>query len=73
MDIVVREGDYGNSAFLVVSGNLRVVIAPALPRNLIGRQLSERKNIFQALAQLWTNRPVPEVRDTSRYGKSGCE
>ncbi|MDP7344328.1 MAG: hypothetical protein QF767_13405, partial [Alphaproteobacteria bacterium] len=22
-DIVVREGDYGNSAFLVVSGNLR--------------------------------------------------
>ncbi len=67
-DIVVRESDYGNSAFLVVSGNLRVVITPALPRNLIGRQLSERKNFFQALAQLWTNRTVPEVRDTSRYG-----
>jgi len=67
-DIIVREGDYGNSAFLVVNGNLRVVISPALPRNLIGRQHSERKNLFQALGQLWTNRTVPEVRDTSRYG-----
>jgi len=67
-DIVVREGDYGNSAFLAVSGNLRVVIAPALPRNLIGRQLSKPKNFVQALGQLWTNRTVPEVRDTSRYG-----
>ena len=55
-DIVVREGDYGNSAFLVVNGNLRVVISPALPRNLIGRQHSKRKNFIQALGQLWTNR-----------------
>ena len=67
-DIVVREGDYGNSAFLVVSGILRVVIAPALPRNLIGRQLSKKKNFFEALSQLWRNRSMPEVRDTSRYG-----
>ena len=27
-DIVIREGDYGNSAFLVLSGSLRVVLAP---------------------------------------------
>ncbi|MFP6688023.1 MAG: hypothetical protein VCD31_01695, partial [Alphaproteobacteria bacterium] len=67
-DIVVREGDYGNSAFLVVNGNLRVVISPALPRSLIGRQHSKRKNFIQAVGQLWTNRTVPEVRDTSRYG-----
>ena len=67
-DIVVREGDYGNSAFLVVTGNLRVVITPALPRNLIGRQASKKKNFFEALGQLWSNRAIPEVRDTSRYG-----
>ncbi len=67
-DIIVREGDYGNSAFLVISGNLRVVIAPSLPRNLIGRQASKKKNFFESLGQLWTNQRIPEVRDTSRYG-----
>lgn len=37
-EIVVREGDYGNSAFLILKGTLRVVLAPNLPRNLLGRQ-----------------------------------
>src|SRR3954447_17047482 len=37
-DIIVREGDYGNSAFLILDGTLRVVLAPGLPRELIGRQ-----------------------------------
>ena len=41
-DIVVREGDYGNSAFLVMSGSLRVVLAPELPQNLLGRQESKK-------------------------------
>ena len=67
-DIVVREGDYGNSAFLLISGKLRVVLAPGLPRDLIGRQVTKQKNFFEALSQLWTNRIVPEIRDTSRYG-----
>ena len=67
-DIVVREGDYGNSAFLVLDGQLRVVIAPSLPRNLLGRQAVEKKGFFEALAQLWTNSWVPEIRD--RPGRS---
>ena len=29
--IAVREGDYGNSAFLVLDGTLRVVLPPGLP------------------------------------------
>jgi len=66
-DIVVREGDYGNSAFLVVTGKLRVVLAPKLPRELIGRQSSRRKGLLEALSQIWTNRVIPEVRDTQRY------
>ena len=66
-EIVVREGDYGNSAFLVLDGNLRVVLAPNLPRNMIGRQQAKKKNFFQAAAQLWTNSWIPEVRDQSRY------
>src|SRR5262245_56331337 len=37
-DIVVREGDYGNSAFLILAGTLRVVLAPGLPTEMLGRQ-----------------------------------
>ncbi len=65
-DIVVRKGDYGNSAFLVISGKLRVVLAPDLPRAMIGHQESRRKGFFDSLAQLWTNRTVAEVRDKPR-------
>lgn len=63
-DIIVREGDYGNSAFLILSGRARVVLAPGLPAYLLGRPKAKRKNLFQALAQLWRNRAIPEARDT---------
>ncbi|MGH6719561.1 MAG: cyclic nucleotide-binding domain-containing protein [Alphaproteobacteria bacterium] len=69
-DIVVRLGDYGNSAFLVLEGTLRVVVSPELPRQLLGRQHIDRKSFLAALAQLWTNRRVPEVRDVRRYDHS---
>lgn len=70
-DIVIREGDYGSSAFLILTGKLRVVIAPGLPRELLGRKLSRKKSWFEALSQLWTNRSVPEVRDAGRYAEKG--
>ncbi len=66
-DIVVREGDYGNSAFLVLSGNLRVVMPPGLSRDLLGRQAPHKKGFLESFAQLWRNRRVPEVRDAARY------
>ena len=66
-EIVVREGDYGNSAFLILQGELRVVIAPDLPTDMLGRQKIKRKTIFETVAQLWKNSWIPEVRDKSRY------
>lgn len=64
-DIIVREGDYGNSAFLILSGSVRVIL-DSLPSELIGRRKPQKKGFFASLAQLW-NRPVyPEVRDYSR-------
>ena len=64
-DLIVREGEYGNSAFLVLSGKVRVVLAPGLPREMLGRGESRKKNWWAALSQLWKNRRVPEVRDKS--------
>jgi len=66
-EIVVREGDYGNSAFLVLSGKLRVVLSPSLPRDAIGRSEENTRSFFAAISQLWTSNWLPETRDTSKY------
>ncbi len=70
-DIVVREGDYGNSAFLILEGEVRVTGQDDLPIEMLGRASAKRRNIFQTVAQLWTNSKVPEKRDTRRYGAGG--
>jgi Fe-S-cluster-containing dehydrogenase component/CRP-like cAMP-binding protein len=69
-DIVVRAGDYGNSAFLIISGGVRVVLPPGLPERLLGRREARKKGLLEALGQLWTNPRLPEVRDPSRYDRS---
>lgn len=66
-EIVVREGDYGNSAFLIIDGYMRVVLNPNLPQNMLGRLSMKKKGLFEALSQLWTNSWRPEVRDPDRY------
>src|SRR4051812_10887589 len=48
-DIVVREGDYGNSAFLVLSGSVRVVLKPLDP-TLLGRDVPPRRRWRDAIA-----------------------
>lgn len=60
-EIIVREGDYGNSAFMVISGAGQVVISPALPPSAVGRKESKRRGIFRAIAQLWGNEEESEV------------
>src|SRR6202165_2054244 len=44
-DIVVREGDYGSSAFFIVSGAVQVIL-DSLPAQMLGRRVSERKYFF---------------------------
>lgn len=67
-DIVVREGDYGNSAFIVLEGDLRVFVGQNTPQDVLGRQSLKQRGFFSALSQLWANSSVPETRDISRYG-----
>ena len=69
-DLVIREGDYGNSAFLVLEGLLRVVLEK-LPAELLGRPRTKKRTFFQTLAQLWGNPSWPEVRDYSSGNGSG--
>ena len=66
-DIVVREGDYGNSAFLILGGKLRVFVDD-YPDALLGRDTTGKKGFFATTSQIWNNSIIPEVRDTEKYG-----
>ena len=59
-ELIVRLGDYGTSAFLILSGKTRVVLQPDLPPSMLGRKAPERKGIFKTLAQIWSQRRPPE-------------
>ncbi len=59
-EIVVRQGDYGTSAFLMLAGRARVVLSPDLPESLVGRHERKRKPFLKILAQLWSSRRAPE-------------
>lgn len=65
-DIILRRGDYGNSAFFIITGHIHVVTEwkeqNKLADTLLGRSHRKQKNFFQALAQLWTNPRIPEIR-----------
>ena len=69
-EIVVREGDYGNSAFLVLSGTIRVVLPPGLPGQVLGRAPEKKRDAFSVLRDMLTYSLIPEVRDTSLYGSA---
>lgn len=64
--LVVREGDYGSSAFLIMSGSVNVF--QGIPLEKLGRRSVKRKGLFASLVQLWRNPALPEVRGTSLSG-----
>lgn len=59
--IIVREGDYGNSAFLVLEGTARVVLE-SLPRAVLGRSEDSKKGWFQSIARALGVKRVREYR-----------
>jgi Fe-S-cluster-containing dehydrogenase component/CRP-like cAMP-binding protein len=59
-EIIVRQGDYGTSAFLILSGATRVVVTPELPQSMLGRKATGKKGIFRTLTQLWSGLRPPE-------------
>lgn len=64
-DLVVRHGDWGSSAFYVLSGSVRVELGHGdnSSDNLIrGFASPRKKSLLQSLAQLWRNSRTAEVR-----------
>jgi Fe-S-cluster-containing dehydrogenase component/CRP-like cAMP-binding protein len=67
-EIIVREGDYGTSAFMVLAGSAEVVLSPGLPPAMVGRREPTRRGIFRAIAQLWANSSEDEVARSEGQG-----
>jgi len=71
-ELLVREGDYGNSAFLVLSGTLRAVLPPGLPQRVLGRTAEQKRGWKELLLEPFRRSWIPEARDTRLYAASGA-
>ncbi|HEY2329863.1 MAG TPA: 4Fe-4S dicluster domain-containing protein [Verrucomicrobiae bacterium] len=69
-EIIMRQGDYGTSAFLILQGAARVVLKPDLDPSLLGRQATNKKGVFKTLAQLWNRSRPPEMLPRTLLGQS---
>ncbi|MEP4077715.1 cyclic nucleotide-binding domain-containing protein [Haloferula sp.] len=73
--IIVREGDYGNSAFVILRGSVKL-IADRLPGKALGRGSRKKRGPLAMLAQALKGRNIPEsrVHHTRRFeGANGGE
>lgn len=74
-ELIVREGDYGNSAFLVLAGMARAILPPGLPQRLLGRSTEQPPDWRALLLEPFRRTRIPEARDTRLYtdraGRSG--
>lgn len=66
-DLIVREGDYGHSAFLILEGTVRVSLE-ALPASILGRRERRKKSWLRQIAQVFRPSSYPEQRDKIRNG-----
>ncbi len=62
-DVVVRQGDYGHSAFLVLEGEAHVVVD--LPARVVGRRERREKGWLQSLAQSFRRHAFVEAREAA--------
>ncbi len=61
-EVIIRAGDYGNSAFLIVAGNVGVILPTTVPQGIFGTAVKQPTNWFKEIAKLWRNPSYPEVR-----------
>lgn len=65
-EVITREGEYGQSAFFILSGNVVMLTNQELPL-VPGYETRRKKTMRQLLRQLWNGRRLPEVRDINHY------
>ncbi|MEM6471363.1 MAG: cyclic nucleotide-binding domain-containing protein, partial [Planctomycetota bacterium] len=63
-EVIVREGDYGNSAFLLLTGNVRLML-DSLPQEVLGRAPRKSVSWRDAIKRYWNRSAYPEARPRS--------
>lgn len=66
-DVILREGDYGSSAFLILRGNVRIFVT-RLSEAQLGRKETPRKTWWQSLVSTMRQQRFAEVRNTESLG-----
>lgn len=66
-DLIVREGDYGGSAYLVLQGKVRVFVT-RLDESLLGRRETTKQSWWKSLIATMTTRGIAEVRQSPPVG-----
>lgn len=68
--VIIREGDWGNSAFFIRSGTVAIELEPPgkfLPEESFGRLNVDRKSFWSLLFQPWTNSRIKEFRRKEQF------
>ncbi len=60
-DVIVREGDYGSSAYIVLRGQVRILLTQ-LEAESLGRSSEKQISWWKALRDSWRHWPAPEMR-----------
>ncbi len=68
-DIITHVGAYGSSCFLLLSGELRLMLSLPEHFDVSDKKRDKITSVYSALRQLWSNSAIAERRDASRYGK----
>ena len=66
-DVILREGDYGNSAFLVLRGNVRIFVT-RLAESLLGRKETPKRSWWRSLVSTMRQNRHAEVRQPPEVG-----
>jgi len=71
-EIIVRQGEWGNSAFFLLSGAVRVVVErgkDTIPPEIFGQAPVQQKTFLDILKQFFNRSREPEQRDLSKLSK----
>jgi Fe-S-cluster-containing dehydrogenase component/CRP-like cAMP-binding protein len=66
-DVVIKQGDYGNSAFLILQGQAIVAIGAFPFEGQNSDKAKPKSSLSKAIAGLWSTPRVAESRDTSGW------
>jgi len=70
-DILIKEGEYGQTAFFILSGEVVVLFHNNLVFQQQTGEIKIKKNFKQLLAQLFNETMPAETRDISKYQNDG--